>query len=166
MKCPRSGVCRYHISLKHEKNNTISRLTITDSAFAISGIKVTILRAYYQPQLHLDDFFIKLVGRLTEAYLAPASRRNSPTVGEIGTIQANSSYTKHFIFDPHISSCDFFRIHCGVSLHRMLSQHYLCLRNMPCHYSVIYITQNRRQHLKINVADFFNGACAALLLKL
>ena len=100
--------CKYHILLKHVENGTISQLTLTDVAYTKSGIKITILGAYEQPQLHLSDYFIQRVGRPSETHLAPACSRNRPLSGQIGQVQANMSYTNNFQFDPNLSKCDFF----------------------------------------------------------
>ena len=122
--------CSYHISLTHNENNTISRVTVSDSAFTNTGIKVTVVGAFDQPQLHLTDYFIQRVGRPNEAYLAPASHKNSPKAGEIGSVQANTSYTTDFIFDPQLTTCDFFEdslrcVPAPDALHRMrTSQEY------------------------------------------
>ena len=104
----RGHTCQYKISVKHAENNTVSKILISDSAYTASGIRISVLGAYDQPQLHLDDMFIQRVGRPMEAYLAPACQRNQPKKNQIGAIQANSSFTKDFIFDPELSTCDFF----------------------------------------------------------
>lgn len=100
--------CKYHVSVTNVENNTISRLSITDAAFTPNGIKITILGAYDQPQIYLNDKLIQRVGRAEEAYLAPACERNSPQINMIGAIQANISYTTDFIFAPDLTQCDYF----------------------------------------------------------
>lgn len=100
--------CTYHVQIQHIENNTVTSVALTDSAYTPTGVKVSLIGAFDQPQLHISDSFIQRVGRPSEGFLAPASRRNHPKAGEIGAVQANSSYTKMFIFDPEISSCDFF----------------------------------------------------------
>lgn len=109
--------CAYHVSVTHIENNTLSRIVLTDSAYTDTGVKVTVLGAYDQPQIHLSDYFIHRVGRQTEGYIAPACKRNIPKAGEIGAVQANQSFTKDFIFDPNLSVCDFFedRLRCNTA---------------------------------------------------
>lgn len=88
---------------------------LTDSAYTDTGVKVTVLGAYDQPQIYLSESLIQRVGRPAESYLAPACTRNAPKAGEIGAIQANQSFTKDFIFDPDMTTCDFFedRLRCN-----------------------------------------------------
>lgn len=100
--------CKHLISVTHIENNTISRLLISDSAYTPNGIKISILGAYDQPQLHLTEKLIQRVGRPEEAYLAPACERNIPLPNMIGAIQANISYTTDFIFAPDLTTCDYF----------------------------------------------------------
>lgn len=100
--------CRYHIAITHQENNTMHRVIVKDTTYTSTGIKISVLGAFDQPQLHLSEAFVQRVGRPDEAYLAPTSRRNFPQAGYIGAVQANASYTKSFIFDPEITNCDFF----------------------------------------------------------
>lgn len=100
--------CKYHVSVTNIENNTISRLSISDTAFTPNGIRIAILGAYDQPQIYLTDKLIQRVGREEEAYLAPACDRNNPQSNMIGAIQANTSYTTDFIFAPDFTQCDYF----------------------------------------------------------
>lgn len=110
----RGHSCQYQISVTHVENNTMSRLLLSDTAITDSGIKITILGAYDQPQLHIQDKLIQRVGRPNEAFLAPASERNIPQANMVGAVQANTSFTTDFIFDPTMSVCDYFedRLRC------------------------------------------------------
>lgn len=110
----RGHSCQYQISVTHVENNTMSRLMITDSAITENGIKISVIGAFDQPQLHINDKLIQRVGHPSEAFLAPASERNVPQAHMIGAVQANTSFTTDFIFDPTMSVCDYFedRLRC------------------------------------------------------
>lgn len=62
------------------------KVLVSDSSFTINGIKIPILGAYDQPQLHMQDMLIQHVGCLTEVYLAPASEKNFPKAGMVGAV--------------------------------------------------------------------------------
>lgn len=100
--------CKYHVSVTNVENNTVSRLSISDTSYTPNGIRIAILGAYDQPQIYLNDKLIQRVGRPEEAYIAPACERNSPQNNMIGAIQANISYTTDFIFAPDLTQCDYF----------------------------------------------------------
>lgn len=104
----KSHTCQYQISVEHVENNTVSRILVTDSAITDHGIKITILGAYDQHQIHLQEKLVQRVARPSQAFLIPASDRNFPKANTIGAVQANSSFTTDFIFDPRISTCDYF----------------------------------------------------------
>lgn len=122
----KSHTCQYQISVTHVENSTTSRLLVTDSAITDNGIKVTILGAYDQHQIHLHEKLVQRVARPSESFLIPASERNLPRANMIGAVQANSSFTTDFIFDPELSTCDYFEdnlrcIHAPDAISRMKS---------------------------------------------
>ncbi|KAG8175021.1 hypothetical protein JTE90_011657 [Oedothorax gibbosus] len=100
--------CSYTISVERQHNDTRELLNIQTSAVTSDGIHLEVLGAYNQPQLHVTEKLVVRVGDNSEAYLSTASPPNRPTSGLIGQIQANTSYTKEFIFDRDIVTCDFF----------------------------------------------------------
>lgn len=122
----KSHTCQYQISVTHVENNTISRLLVTDSAITENGIKITILGAYDQHQIHLQEKLVQRVARPSQAFLIPACERNFPRSNMIGAVQANTSFTTDFIFDPALSTCDYFEdnlrcIHAPDAIARMQS---------------------------------------------
>lgn len=113
--------CRYKLAVVHTDNGTVTYLTIKETEFTPTGIRVTILGAFNQPDIHLTESLVQRVARPSEAYLIHSSQINVPKVGEIGEIQSNSSYTKEFIFDREITSCDFYedRLRCLTSVNAL-----------------------------------------------
>lgn len=53
-----NSLIQYQIPVIHNENNTMSRMLITDIAITDRGIKITILEAYVQLQLPIQDKLI------------------------------------------------------------------------------------------------------------
>lgn len=55
----RSHICQYRISVKYTENITVTKVLVSDSAFTRNGIKISIIGAYDQPQLHIQGMLIQ-----------------------------------------------------------------------------------------------------------
>ena len=100
--------CTYTISVNKILNDTTERLTFHTSAVTSDGIHLEILGAYNQAPIHFTDSLVLRVGDHSEAYLVPSSPSNRPTAGLVGQVQANTSFTKQFLFDHNMVKCNFF----------------------------------------------------------
>lgn len=100
--------CTYTVAVERSFNNTKELLTFQSTAQTSDGIHLDILGSYNQAPLHFSDSLIIRVGNPSEAYLAQTSPHNRPIAGMVGQVQANTSFTKDFIFDKEIVRCDFF----------------------------------------------------------
>lgn len=56
----------------------------------------------------LNSHLIVRVSDYNEAYIEQAAPHSRPTAGHIGDVQANSSFTKSFIFDEKMITCNFY----------------------------------------------------------
>lgn len=108
--------CSYDLVVEEVQNSTVQVLTVKQSAVTANGIAIEVLGSLDQPALHLSEDLIQRVGNPEESYLAPSSSTNTPQAGLVGQIQANSSFTKSFIFDKNIVSCFFFETTLRCSL--------------------------------------------------
>lgn len=115
--------CRYNLAVEHTDNGTVTHMTIRETEYTPTGIRLTILGAFNQPDVHITESLVKSVSRPSEAYLVQTSDVSNPKVGSIGEVQANSSYTKEFIFDKAMTSCDWYesQIRCSTS-HNALTE--------------------------------------------
>lgn len=100
--------CRYNIEIAHLENSSLTQISVHDVAYTKSGIEVSVLGAFDQNQLILQENLVLRVGNNQEGYLMHTAPRNAPHPGIIGAVQANESYTKNFIFNPEMAKCSFF----------------------------------------------------------
>ncbi|XP_042911055.2 uncharacterized protein [Parasteatoda tepidariorum] len=100
--------CTYTIAVERARNMSTELLTLQPTAVTSDGIFLEILGSYNQPPLHLSDSLVLRVGDPSDAYLIQSSPQNHPTADMVGQVQANTRYTKDFIFDKDIVTCNFF----------------------------------------------------------
>lgn len=100
--------CTYTIAVERSLNDTVEKMTFQSSTITADGIHIDILGAYNQAPIHISDSLVLRVGDSSEAYLVPTSPSNRPMAGLVGQVQANTSFTKHFLFDRTMVNCDFF----------------------------------------------------------
>lgn len=100
--------CLYNVALEHSRNGTISRATLKDKTISIDGIKIKLLGAYDQSTMMIPEKLVTSVTNPTEGYLVLGSEKNNPVANLVGAIQANTSYTKNFLFARDLADCSFF----------------------------------------------------------
>lgn len=100
--------CEYHVALEHSRNGTISRATLRDKSVPIDGIKIKLLGVYDQSTMMIPEKLVTSVNNPTEGYLMEGSEKNNPVANLIGAVQANGSFTKHFLFARDLAECSFF----------------------------------------------------------
>lgn len=145
--------CNYHIGLEHLENNTLTQITVKDVTETRSGIQVSVLGSFDQSAIFIDEKLVQRMANRNEGFLMNTSPRNSPQVGKVGVVQANQSFTKHFIFNPDMSHCDFYE-----SSLRCNSAHDPILRMMETKETALPITRD------LHLLQLQNGKLKSTLL--
>lgn len=100
--------CQYRIKIQESFNNTVEELTVSNTAITKNNIEVKVIGTYQQPTQILSNYLIVRVADKNEAYLEQASPHSRPMAGHIGDVEANASYTKSFIFDEKMITCNYY----------------------------------------------------------